>query len=55
MTQIDAGEPSETEEWADRADCFRIAHTLVDDLAWGEYEPDVMDVLAVARFLSDDY
>lgn len=54
MTHIDAGPPTQTEEWADRADCFRAAHALIKTLPWGDYEFDVLDVLNVARFMVKD-
>lgn len=56
MTQIDAGEPSEAETLIDaamtRADVFRAAYKLVNDLAW-ESTPEVLEVTRVAEFLTE--
>ncbi|MFE6493393.1 hypothetical protein [Streptomyces sp. NPDC057748] len=57
MTAIDDGEPSPeaavSARRLDRLDAFRAAHTLVNSLNWNGYNPDVIDVLRVAEFLTE--
>lgn len=57
MSTIDAGEPTpETVALTrrmDRSDAFHAAHTLARSLDWGGYQPDVIDVLRVAEFLTE--
>ncbi|MFF6928340.1 hypothetical protein [Streptomyces californicus] len=57
MTQIDASEPTPEAvaltRRMDRSDAFRAAYTLARSLDWGGYQPDVIDVLRVAEFLTE--
>ncbi|MFD9205947.1 hypothetical protein ACFVZM_06665 [Streptomyces sioyaensis] len=53
MSEIDAGEPTETELIMDRADIFRAAWALLRDLQESD-SPDVMEVAQVADYLSGE-
>lgn len=53
MSEINAGEPTETELVMDRADLFRAAWALLRDLQ-GADSPDVMEVAQVADYLSGE-
>lgn len=53
MSEIDAGEPSEVEFVMDRADMFRAAYVLLQQLQ-NTATPDVMEVAQVADYLSGE-
>lgn len=53
MSEIDAGEPTETELIMDRAGIYRAAWALLRDLQ-GTDSPDVMEVAQVADYLSGE-
>ncbi|WP_328742933.1 hypothetical protein OG436_29520 [Streptomyces caniferus] len=53
MSEINAGEPTETELVMDRADLFRAAWALLRDLQRTD-SPDVMEVATVADFLGGE-
>ncbi|MFI7096409.1 hypothetical protein [Streptomyces lydicus] len=53
MSEINAGEPTETELVMDRADMFRAAWALLRDLQNTD-TPDVMEVAQVADYLSGE-
>lgn len=46
--------PSAAEFIALRVDIFRASHALVNSLEWYGYRPDVIDVVRVAEFLTEE-